>query len=458
MIENTVDLSTTGFSQDELHEVANRALKAATAGPAEVVISAHNLHLTRFANNQIHQNVSERNLKVMVRVAVGQKVGQAITNDLSDEAIRRAVANAEDLARFQPDNPEFPGFAEPQSAKPVDGTVERTLAFQPVDRAAVVQRVCKGAHREGLTAAGAFTTGLRQMAIANSNGLYGYQEHSLADFNTVVMSEDSSGWSAAVSTDAGEIDGDMLAEEAIGKALRSRRPQPLEPGVYTVVLEEYAVLDLLQYLDYGFGAEEVREGQSFMSGRLGEKLVHEDINVYDDGRDASGIPWAFDFEGTPKQRVELIECGRVGSPVYDLRLGKLEGRGSTGHHSGGSEFWGSGAKAWNVFMEPGQHTKEQMLESTERGIWVTRFHYCNLLDSRKTTLTGMTRDGTFLIENGKLAKPLLNLRFTHAILDALRDVEMIGKLTKMERNWYGGANRAPALKISNFRFTGKTNF
>ncbi len=218
------------------------------------------------------------------------------------------------------------------------------------------------------------------------------------------------------------------------------------------------MVGLLQYLGFGFGAEDVREGRSFMSDRLGESVAHKDVRIWDDGQDLSGIPCPFDYEGVPKQRVDLIAKGHLGQPVYDMRTAELEGRLSTGHHSGGSAFWGAGPQAWNLFMSPGTHTMDDMLESTEKGIWITRFHYCNLLDPRKTTLTGMTRDGTFWIEKGKIAHPLQNLRFTHAILDALRDVEMIGRQTKLETNWFGGGNRAPALKIKNFRFTGKTSF
>jgi predicted Zn-dependent protease len=449
---------TTGFAPDQLHEVARKILRATDADEAQVTLDGHTEHLTRFANNHIHQNVSERDLRVTIRVAYGSKVGQSVTNDLSDEALARAVESAEALAKLQPENPEFPGFARPQAVQGVEATIDRTLGFTPGDRARVVKHVTDDAAKEGLTAAGSFKTGLRQIAIANSHDLFAYHQHTLADFNTVVMSDDSSGWASDTHLDAGLVDGEALAEEAIDKALRSRRPQPLDPGVYTVVLEEYAVLDMLMYLGMHLGAEEVREGRSFLSGRVGEQLVHKDISIWDDGHDISGIPAPFDFEGTPKQRVEIFERGRAGRACYDMRTARLDGCSSTGHYSGGSPFWGAGPQAWNLFMGAGRNSKEEMLESTERGIWVTRFHYCNMLDARKTTLTGMTRDGTFLIEDGKLKTPLLNLRFTHAVLDALRDVAMVGRKTKLECNYFGGGNRAPALKIENFRFTGKTSF
>lgn len=448
----------TPWTEAEFRDLAERVLKASEAEGAEVVITGSTEHLTRFANSQIHQNVSEQDLEVRVRVAFGQKVGISRTNDLSEDGLRRAVRNAEELARHQPSNPEFPGFAPPQHIERVAATVDRTLEYTPGDRAKVVQHVCADALKERVTASGAFSTGLKQVAVANTTGVWAYHQHSLADFNTVVMTDDSSGWAQATHLDAGHIDGEAMAEEAIDKALRSRKPQALEPGSYTVVLEPYAVLELLQYLGFGLGAEEVEEGRSFMSGHLGEKMVHKDISVWDDGLDPSGIPFPFDFEGVPKQKVMILDRGRVGSPVYDLRTALKEGRTSTGHCASASKFFGAGAQAWNLFMSSGVHSLDEMVESTERGVYVTRFHYVNRLDPKKTTVTGMTRDGTFWIENGKIVRPLQNMRFTHPILEALRDVEMIGLESKLETNWWGGGNRAPALKIKNFRFSGKTNF
>jgi predicted Zn-dependent protease len=453
-----IEKPATPWNEAEFRDIADRVLKASKAEGTEVVINGSTDHLTRFANSQIHQNVSEQNLEVSIRLAFGQKVGMATTNDLSPEGIERAVRNAEQLAKYQPANPEFPGFANPQHVERVNATSDRTLGFTPGDRAGVVQHVCRDALKENVAASGAFATGLKQVAVANSNGVWAYHQHSLADFNTVVMSDDSSGWAQATHLDAGRIDGEALAEEAIDKALRSRKPQSLEPGSYTVVLEPYAVLELLQYLGYGLGAEEVEEGRSFMTGHHGEKLVHKDISVWDDGLDPTGIPFPFDYEGTPKQKVMILDRGRVGGPVYDLRTALKEGRTSTGHCAGASKFWGAGAQASNLFMSPGVHRLDEMIESTERGVYVTRFHYVNRLDPKKTMVTGMTRDGTFWIENGKIVRPLQNMRFTHPILEALRDVEMIGMDSKLETNWWGGGNRAPALKIKNFRFSGKTNF
>lgn len=448
-----------GRTEAQLREVAERVLARTTADEAQVTLAGQQAFLTRFANNQIHQNVGEQDLRATVRVAFGRKVGTATTNDLSDEAIAQAVADAEALARLQPENESFPGFARPQAIEAVpEATVQRTLGFGPADRARVVGHVCREAHAAGFTASGSFATGLKQLAIASSHGAWAYHQATVAGFNTVVMAADASGWAADVSLDAGLIDGEALAAEAIGKCARSRGPGDVDPGEYTVILEEYAVAELIGQLARGFGAEDVQEGRSFLAGRRGERLIHPDLSIWDDGRDLAGLPAPFDHEGMPKRKVVLLDRGVAGDPVYDLRTAAKDGVASTGHHFGGGAFWNAGTAASHLFMSPGKHTKDEMLAATERGIWVTRFHYVNTLDPRRTTLTGMTRDGTFLVEGGQIVRPLHNMRFTHAALDALRAVDMIGNTTKLGQGWLGGGLRVPALRLHGFRFTGKTTF
>lgn len=446
-------------TETELRALADRVLKLTRGDAAQVTLHGHTTYLTRYANNQIHQNVGEQDLIASVSVAFGQRVGRAATNDLSDAALAQAVADAETLARLQPDDPEFPGFVGPQAYDPIPGAmVARTAEFGPSERARVVQPILDQAEALGLTAAGIFQTARKQVAIASTAGAWAFHESTLATYNAVVMGADASGWAADARLDAGEIDGVALAAVAIDKALRAKGPQAIEPGAYTVILEEEAVHEMLSQLSRGFGAEEVRKGGSFLAGREGQQLIHPDITIWDDATDVAGLPRAFDDEGMPTRKVVLFDRGIAGGPVSDRRTAALLGSISTGHHQDGGPFWGAGPAASHLFMAPGTSSKTEMLASTERGIWVTRFHYVNQLDPRRTTITGMTRDGTFWIEDGQIVKPLLNLRFTHAILDALRDVVAIGSETKLMPTWVGGANRVPALKIENFRFTGKTTF
>jgi len=213
---------------------------------------------------------------------------------------------------------------------------------------------------------------------------------------------------------------------------------------------------MVRYLSYlGFGALAVQEGRSFMTGKFGQQIVDSRISIVDDGLDATGLPVPFDFEGVPKQRVAIIKNGIANAVVYDSYTAQKEGKKSTGHSRPAPNT--SGPFAGNLFMSVGNSSKEEMLKSTEKGLWVTRFHYVNPVHPLKAVLTGMTRDGTFLIENGQLTRAVRNLRFTQSMLDALSNVEMIGDKAQVESGFLG-AICVPALKIHDFHFTGVTEF
>ncbi|MFN2231126.1 MAG: TldD/PmbA family protein, partial [Anaerolineae bacterium] len=246
---------------------------------------------------------------------------------------------------------------------------------------------------------------------------------------------------------------------AVDKALRGRNPTEVEPGTYTVILEEDAVADMLFTLGrLGLGALSVQEGRSFMNGRFGQCITGEKITIWDDGHDTRGIVQPFDYEGVPKQRVTLIEEGIAKAVVYDsFTAGREEGKTSTGHSLPAPNM--IGPMPLNLFLAPGVASKGEMLASTERGVWVTRFHYTNPVHPVKAVLTGMTRDGTFLIEKGEITRPLKNLRFTQGILEAFAAASMLGaELKLIVAGWGGSATCVPALKIDGFRFTGTTEF
>jgi predicted Zn-dependent protease len=208
----------------------------------------------------------------------------------------------------------------------------------------------------------------------------------------------------------------------------------------------------------GFNAVAVQEGRSFMVGRIDEQIVDPRISIWDDGQSLEGIPWPFDFEGVPKQRVDLIQEGVARGVVYDsYRAGKEEGKHSTGHALPAPNSFGP--MPLNVFFAPGESSLADMLRSTERGIYVTRFHYTRPVEPKQVVITGMTRDGTFLVENGELAYPVKNLRFTQSYLEALNHVDRIGAEPRMLAGLGGlGRDSVPALKLSKFRFTGATEF
>jgi PmbA protein len=445
--------------EKKLKEIADRVLALSSADQTEVLIFSNDEYLTRFAVNTIHQNVSETDVTVRVRAVFGKKVGVASGNDLSDEALQKVTQSAETVARFQQDNPDFQTLPEPQPVQKADAFVEATAACTPEARARGVAAICALSRESNLEAAGAFSTTVEEVMVANSLGVSAYHHGTTSQIMTVVMGDTSSGYAAATATDVSTLDPEAVGRVAVDKALRSQNPTEIEPGAYTVVLEEEAVADMLLTLGYlGFGALAVQEGRSFMNNRFGQKITGDNITIWDDGHDPRGIMLPFDFEGVPKQRVTLIENGMAQAVVYDsFTAGREEGQVSTGHGLPAPNTFGP--IPVNLFMAPGQATKEELLASTERGIWVTRFHYTNPVHPVKTVLTGMTRDGTFLIENGQLTRPLKNLRFTQSILEAFSQAEMLGSELKMIKSGWGNfASCAPAAKIHGFQFTGTTEF
>jgi len=454
-----------GRAQTEI--LLKRVLSLSSADETEVVLLGLDEQLTRFANNTIHQHVAETNRYVVVRAALGRRVGVAATNDLTDTGLERSVEAAIAAARLRPEDPDFPGLPDASGVPEVAGFDEATAGCSPVERAQAVRMVCQRAEEAGCIAAGAFRTGVHEWAVANSHGLFAYHPATESDLTTVVRTEDGSGsgFRAGASWKVAEVDVVALGESAINGALRSRNPRPLEPGVYPVVLEPYATHDLLGTLAYAAGANAVQEGRSWMSGRQGERLISSLISIWDDGCDPAGWPLPFDFEGVPRQRVDIVRDGVVGDAVYDrARAAKEEGKVSTGHAlPAANPFnpWLNAARYGPVplhaFMGTGESRLEDMIAGTEQGLYVTRFWYTRTVHPREAVMTGMTRDGTFLIEHGELTTPVRNLRFTQSYVEALAGTEAVGQ--EACRVWADpGVLSAPALKLAAFRFTGATEF
>ncbi len=446
------------LGESRLAEIAQQVLREAKADQTEVMVAGTDSHLTRFAVNTIHQNVSETDVAVRVRSILGRKTGVASGNELSEAALRKLVRSAETVASFQEANPEFGSLPGPKPAQKVDAFVGRTAEYAPVERARGVEKILKMSRKNHLDAAGAFSTEANETYIANSLGVSAYHRGTVASILTVIMGQNSSGYATAASIDVANLDPESVGRIAVEKALSSKNPTPIEPGEYTVILEAAAVGDMLFFLGWmGLGALAVQEGRSFMNGKFGERITGENVTIWDDGADPRGLPLPFDFEGVPKQKVTLIEKGVAKNVVYDsFTAGRDKGKVSTGHSLPAPNT--AGPIPLNLFMAPGKATKEEMLASTKRGIWVTRFHYTNILHPVQTILTGMTRDGTYLIEDGKIVRPLRNLRFTQSILEAFSNIEALGKdLVLLKDEWNSVGTCAPAAKIRNFRFTGTTD-
>ena len=440
------------MERERMEEVCKKVLSFVRLEEAEVMVNASSGGLSRFANNTIEQNVNETGVSVTVRVMEKGRVGRASCNILDDGALERMVRAAEEMTKFVPEDKEALPLPEPQEYQRLEAFVEATANCTPKQRAEAVSGLLKKCREEDVTAAGIVSSDASYLALANSNGLFAFQKVTEADYSVTVMTDGSAGWAREMGRDFTEIDFEGASERAFRKALDSRNPRDIEPGEYDVVLEPPAVGDLVMFLAWlTFGALPFIEGRSYFSGKLGEKVFDEKLNIDDDVYHplSGGIP--FDFEGMPRKKVTLVENGVAKAVVHSRKTAKKLNTETTGH--GLPEPNTYGPIPLNLVVHPGDATLEEMIESTERGILVTQFHYTNSIDPMKIILTGMTRNGTFLIENGKIAHPIKNLRFTESMVKAFSNIEMIGKKQHKCKGFFGGGPVVPAMKIRNFRFT-----
>lgn len=440
--------------EKSVRALIQRVLGYSRAEQTEVVYLGVESALTRFANNFIHQNVAESNHELRVRAVVGKRTGVATTNRLDDESLRRVTEQALEIARVSPENPEFYSLPEPQPIVPAPGYSQRTAQYSAEERARSVGVVVRLAKEHGLESAGAFSTDTTHTAVMNSLGIFAYEPRTEAECHAVVMANaQGSGYTQRLATDVDKINVEAMAREAVEKAQRGRNPVDFPVGEYPVVLDTYATADMLQTLAFmGLTATAVQEERSFMNGHFGEQLVNPQVTLYDDGHDPVGLPQAFDYEGVPKQQVVMFDHGVAHAVVYDSFTAFREGKLNTGHALPAPNPWGP--LPFHTMMAAGDASIEELIRGVDRGIYVTRFHYTNTVHPVKTLFTGMTRDGTFLIEHGELTSPVKNFRFTQSILDALRDAQAIGRERIQCRDYLPVV--APALHIGSFHFTGVT--
>ena len=444
------------LGQDLLLETAADLVQRCRADETQVLIHAGDSQLTRFAENTIHQNVAISNVRVQVQMTLGRRVGLASTNSLEADRLTELLRQVRTITRNSPEDPQWVSLPGPQRYQPVDCLDEATASATPHQRAEAIRRLVLAAEAEQCRCAGAFATNVGELVIANSHGLSGYHAATDADFNTVVTCEDGSGAAHGISNSIAGVDVAALGERAIRTCLDSRNPKPLAAGEYRVVLMPEAVGSMVAYLAYmGLGAKAVAEQRSFMCGKMGAKITGEAVTLWDDGLDPAGMPMPFDFEGVAKAPVSLIEKGVAKGVVYDTRTAGEAHRTSTGHGTGAGST--SGPLPMNLFLEAGEDTLEQMIATCEAGLLVNRFHYVNIAERMSTQITGMTRDGVFWIEDGRVRHPVRNLRFTQSVLEALNGIDAVGTSRRLVGGLIG-AVCVPPLRLSRFRFTGTTEF
>jgi PmbA protein len=441
---------------DEVRRVADAALEVERADDVEVLFMHEWGGLTRFASSSIHQSTWREDTSLRVRVVTDGRIGVSETNRFSPEGARRAAESAREIAWVASPDPLFPGLAPPRPVPERDGFDETTASATPQMRAEEVAALVARSPA-GFTAAGAYETMASEVAVANTRGQFCWAPSTQGSLTTVVSGEDGgSGFAEAFAERTASIDADAIGRRAADKAVASRSPRDLEPGRYTVVLEPSAVSTLVGFLAWvGFGGRMLAEGRSCFSGKQGRRVAAPTVTIYDDATSPGTLGIPFDFEGVPRRRVDLVDHGVFLDGVYDMRTGRQVGKPTTGHALPPPNP--EGPFPLNLFMEPGDSTLEEMVAATDLGVLVTRFHYSNVVHAVESTITGMTRDGTFLIERGQITRPVKNLRFTQSILEALTNTTHIGRDTELASEFFFSASRVPALRVEGFRFTGRSD-
>ncbi len=438
-------------------DLAQRALRHAVAEgatEAEALVLAEDASLTRFANSQIHQNVAETNVTVNLRFVVGKRVGVASSGRIDEEGLRRLAANAGAIARVVEELEDWAGLPAPTGADEVEAAyATATASASPELRADGVRAVIAAADEAGVNAYGSFSTGTETTAVASSTGIRVGGTRTVAQLLTVSMGPDGgSGYAEHAAVDATTLDAQAIGREAAEKARATANAVAIDAGDYPVVLEEYAVVDLLDMLGYlGFSALAVQEERSFVE--IGRTIGSDLVSIVDDGHDPAGLPMAFDYEGVAKQRVTLLEKGVCRGVVHDAQTAARDGVASTGHGLPAPNPWGP--FPLNMLMAPGAATRDDLITGMDRGLLVTRFHYTNPVHPKLAIITGMTRDGTFLVEDGRIVGPVRNLRFTQSYLEALACTVGVARERKTLKGFLGGVV-VPAIRLDAWTFTGTT--
>lgn len=436
------------------------ASKASPADETLLCVQRRGQTTLRFSSGRIYQNFHEESISVWVKVACAGRMGVATTSSLSLESLRKATEAAVTIARVSSKQTP-PSFSTAPLERPTakittyyPSTTQRPLA-QTIQ---TIRKLCAQADKLGMELAGSFVVGEEELAVVGSKGLAQYQPFSIAGLRLIATQGKASGFASQVARDIEKLDLEGLSKRASDHCRMNRAPKAIPIGKYDVLLEPEAVAELVEWLSaIGFGAKQFFERTSFMAGRIGQRLMSEKISILDDGSDETGLAVPFDYEGVPKERVALIERGVAKGFVYDSHFAKLHRRLSTGHALPYDDF--EGPMALNLFLPPGQTPTPELLKGISRGLWISRFHYVNgLLNTQEALMTGLTRDGTFIVKEGKVVGAAKNLRFTQSMLEAFSKVAGVSHQRRLVADPSQGFSSVmtPALLIRGFTFTGQT--
>jgi PmbA protein len=432
-----------------------RLAKIAGAEASEVHVDEVLDDLSRFANNAIHQNVSEHGFTVSIRTVAEGRTARVTTNRLDEDSLRAAVHSALSLAASQPVDPQLLALPAKQKYRTVQRFAKHTVAITPADRALAIRRACDLAIKKGQVAAGIFATGQLQAAIGNSRGLFAAYRETHAEFSITMLEGPAASWAKAHAADVRDFDPQALAARASEKSHLAVDAQELAPGRYTVILEPAAALDIVGFLFYDFAATAVADKRSCLNERIGKPIFGSNITIVDDVYHPLQLGAPYDGEGLPRQRVLLVDGGVPRNLVYSRRAARAAKKSPTGHGFMLPNEYGEAPM--NLVFSGGHDSLEQMIASTERGLLVTRVWYIREVDPYEKIMTGMTRDGLFLVEKGRVTSAVRNFRFNQSLLQALRNVEMLGPAVRATGE-EAFEMVVPAMKIRDFHFSEATKF
>ncbi len=466
------------LTQKQAGDIFDRIKKLSTADEVEVLFSGGRFALTRFANNTIHQNVAEENHVVSVRSVFDRRTARAFTNKFDEESLRQVVRSAENLAKVQHPDPDLLPMPDSQEAASSAGGgarasqvpsrhFESTAGTSPEQRADGVKKIVGVADKHRLTTAGVFSSGESFEGIFNSRGLSNWHSQTSAEVSITMLSADSSGWQKANWPDVANLDLRTLAEIAAQKTLDSARPREMAAGKYTVILEPAAVLDIVGFMFWDYSGMAILDQRSFLTGRIGTKLFGDDITIWDDVAHPLQTGSPFDGEGVQRQRVALVENGIVKRVVYARataeRMKRSEHKDKVGPIAATGHGFAlpneMGEMPLNIVFAPAGDPQsiEQMIASTERGVLVTRLWYIREVEPFEKMLTGMTRDGTFYVENGRVQGGVRNFRFNESLIHTLSNVEaMSAPVRSCGEESFDMV--VPAMRVKEFNFTEVTKF
>ena len=454
-------------------EILKSALKYAQSKKpdyAEFLLMSWDTYVTRVANSQIHQNVGESEASLAVDIIHNLRIGSASTNILTEDSLRKAIDAAMDSTHHKAQLPaglkleQFPHGVMPGRYS------EKTANFSPEDRARWVKSLIDKASSAGLTTSAKFQTGAGEIAVANTMGTFVYTNFTDANITAILTGKNDSSYANSASQEVDEINIERFAEDLVSKCrLQKQPPRDLFAGKKTgeeirfdVILEPAATAEWLDFLSYtGFNGLSYLEEESFLSEKLGQKIMGDNVTIWDDGNNPAGYILPFDFEGTPKSKITLIERGIGLKVATDGLLAAKMKVPSTGHSLGAGQRH-IGAIPMNIMMEGGDQSLDFMIASSEEPtIYITRFHYTNIADRKEVVLTGMTKDGTFLVEHGEIVSPVINLRYLQSVVESFNQIEMLSDPVRVhDPEGYGAlipsCTVAPALKIRNVRFIGSS--